>query len=139
MDTIISFLNGPITRLISAATIVLASNMAPRASSAAQLGTFEALYASCKADPTFEKSAGGAYCVGYIDGIGGVMILNGIFHVKASKGGPSLSMCAPPSQEPTANAMVQAVTNFAATHPEYWQQPMLVGVMLALKSTWPCF
>lgn len=132
MDTIISFLNGPITRLIGTATIVLASNMAPiRVSSAAQLklGTFEVLYEACKTDPT------GEYCLGYINGIGGVMILNGML---GNKGGTSLSMCAPPSQEPTARAMVQAVTNFAAIHPEYWQQEMLGGVILALKSTWPC-
>jgi hypothetical protein len=104
-----------------------------RPSIAAKLGTFEALYNSCVADLTFEHSAGGAFCEGYVGGVSGIMILNGIEHIKNYQ-----SMCIPSSVGPSDRATVKAVTNFASSHPEDWSDPMIVGVILALRSTWPC-
>jgi hypothetical protein len=35
-------------------------------------------------------------------------------------------------------AWIQAFKNYAANHPEFWGEPAISGVVIALRTTWPC-
>jgi hypothetical protein len=42
------------------------------------------------------------------------------------------------SVAPTSGAEAQAFVNWAKRHPEHWSRPAAVGVIAALRQTWPC-
>ena len=43
-----------------------------------------------------------------------------------------------PGNGVTVGAVVQAFRNYASQHPEYWNQPQVMGVLFAVTSTWRC-
>jgi hypothetical protein len=68
------------------------------------------------------------HCIGYVGGIGEVMQLMG-----ASIG---FGICS--TGTITHGAIQQAFENWAKKHPENWGDRAPLGVMLALRETWPC-
>jgi hypothetical protein len=84
---------------------------------------------ACHADGTTGLAH---YCLGFIEGAGQMMAINGSAH------SPEFSMCPPGGQIPTGGAMIQSFLTWADKHPEAWAQQALAGVYLALARTWPC-
>jgi len=78
------------------------------------------------------RAAPAGYCLGFIEGFGQLMLVNGVEHH------PDFAMCPPGGQLPTGGAMIQSFLNWADGHPEAWPQPALAGVAVALGQTWPC-
>jgi hypothetical protein len=70
------------------------------------------------------------YCIGYVAGIGDAMRLNGQSGLL-----DQMSIC---GEEGTYGAMVQAFMNWAQKHPERWGEHSSVGVITALRESWPC-
>jgi hypothetical protein len=81
----------------------------------------------CKQRP---DSYGYAICLNYIAGIGDVMGAT----AQVIDDFRPLGMCG----EPTYGALVQAFVNWAEKHPEQWKTDPGVGVMVALRETFPC-
>jgi hypothetical protein len=74
-----------------------------------------------------------SYCIGYVGGIGDAMLANGqIVHPL----NPVVSIC--DEGLISRGAMVQAFRNWAQKHPERWSDNDSLGVMAALRETWPC-
>jgi hypothetical protein len=84
------------------------------------------------------------YCLGYIEAVGQLMVTNGyertkISGVKASQYLTDTALCqAPSGGVPSGAALIQAFVNWSDKHPEHWADHTLIGVLLALRSTWPC-
>ena len=98
--------------------------------------TVQKLLTDCNAP---SGSPGHAFCTGFVSGVGGVMSINsyGISHFKSPQDSASvraLSTCG----EATFGAEVQAFMNWAPKHPERWSEDAIIGVMRALRDTWPC-
>jgi hypothetical protein len=89
--------------------------------------TVQGLYGDCK-DATM-PSVRGAYCYGYIAGVGD--LLKTLGDIPETKG---VGVCGDVSY----GAAVQAFNNYAAAHPEEWSLNRLVGVTKALQRLWPC-
>jgi hypothetical protein len=85
-----------------------------------------------------------SFCIGYINGVGDMMGINGMLHVDptpAAKLAEELipfSMCSTEQNLPSVGAQVQAFVNWATKHPEKWTSEPYVGVISALRETWPC-
>jgi hypothetical protein len=100
------------------------------------------LYRECtKPVEDFEK----LFCVGFISGISAQMITNGQVAATLRAEGAlandvdrrmmfTVSACTKAS----VGARVQAFINWAEKHPEEWSTPRQLGVMQALRETWPC-
>jgi Rap1a immunity proteins len=88
---------------------------------------------------TVEGSKDWNYCIGYVGGIGTVMLLNGsLTDFGFAKPPLEMSICRTERFTATAGAMVQAFRNWAEKHPESWGAEGHIGVMNALRETWPC-
>jgi len=68
------------------------------------------------------------YCIGYVSGIGTLMLMNGSL--------TDFGICS--AGTIPCGAMEQAFRNWAEKHPEKWGAEAHMGVMLALRETWPC-
>jgi hypothetical protein len=79
-----------------------------------------------------------AFCIGFDSGVAGVMFWNGqpghgrYQHAFGCRRRP----CS--GAKITQGAMVQAFMNWAAKHPENWDLPAPIGVIAAMRHTWPC-
>ena len=87
-----------------------------------------------------ESSAGWLFCGGILLGAMGPMLVAGQFITRGLDVTDSMRAIAicPGPESPTGGAMIQAFENWAAAHPEEWNNPANVGAMLALRATWPC-
>lgn len=101
------------------------------------------LYESCKQ----ELAAGlPQFCLGYLEGVAQFMATNGYERGKVSPANSEakwylteMGLCPGPAiGVPSGGALIQAFLNWAAKHPEHWADHTLLGVVLALRSTWPC-
>ncbi|WP_366928994.1 Rap1a/Tai family immunity protein [Mesorhizobium sp.] len=91
---------------------------------------------ACNAEDASPKAF---YCVGTIHGIVDTLTMNGVINNRAQRKSPEFvrfSIC--PPQGTTVGANVQAFKNWANAHPEQWSTPDLLGVLIALRETWPC-
>ncbi|WP_366510182.1 Rap1a/Tai family immunity protein [Mesorhizobium sp.] len=68
---------------------------------------------------------------GYVGGIADQMVANGMFAAREE-----FSICVG-KKVPTHGAYKQAFINWADDHPESWQNHQYLGVVEALRSTWP--
>jgi len=92
--------------------------------------SIQLMYERCKGEMAGER---GHYCLGYVEGVAQVMIIIGAL------GRDEFSMCPrPPVGLPSGAAMIQAFMNWAEKHLEHWSEMEVVGVSLALSSSWPC-
>jgi hypothetical protein len=76
-----------------------------------------------------------AYCLGFVGGMGNVMLMNGHSLRSLKPSSAALSLCA---KDITYGAEIQAFKNWAQAHPENWQMPDQAGVVIALRELWPC-
>ena len=86
------------------------------------------------------SSAGWLFCGGILLGTMAPMLVTGQLITKGLDTSAYLrgvAIC-PGPESPTGGAMIQAFENWAAAHPEEWNNPANVGAMLALRATWPC-
>jgi hypothetical protein len=79
------------------------------------------------------------FCVAFISGVAEQMITNGFTLDRFTDNEVRremlfLSACTKAS----FGAMVQAFVKWAESHPEQWGTPRQLGVMAALRETWPC-
>jgi len=93
--------------------------------------TIQGLLQECRGlsglHPDLDPNA--TYCLGYVGGIGDYLKGMGL-----SGTNPKQSICGDISY----GAAAQAFTNWAQKHPERWSENRLIGVVLALRETWPC-
>lgn len=87
------------------------------------------LYTMCKGT----SFAFNNYCLGYISAIADMMLLHSSDD-EQTRG--MYGMCA--VDPVTYGASKQVFINWADKHPELWSKPMELGVILALRETWPC-
>ena len=89
------------------------------------------LYGECK-DTDVEE----VFCIGYITGLAEQMRTNGFLLKQTGQEDARhrLSICTDASY----GAMIQAFVRWAENHPEDWGMPRQLGVMYALRETWPC-
>ena len=93
--------------------------------------TVQSLLERCAGD----EALGTAYCIGFVRGISGAMLLN----CMASQDGFVVPEKATADlTEATVGATIQAFVNWAEQHPEEWNAPQFFGVIYALSSTFPC-
>jgi Rap1a immunity proteins len=96
-----------------------------------ETSSVQLMYGACKEE--IADAHGAPFCVGYIEGVAQVMILNGI------QGRGGLAMCTiPPASIPSGRALVQSFMNWAEKHPEHWSVFVLVGVSAGVSFTRPC-
>jgi hypothetical protein len=98
---------------------------------AADTSTIHSLYQACTAT---NNASNFGVCLGFIEGVGHMMHMT-----QLGKPGQSLTdieWCSP--DHLTREQTLQAFKNWHDAHPEQWDMPGVVGVMLALLSTWPC-
>lgn len=96
----------------------------------------QALLIKCNAE---SSSLDVVLCLGRISGMSDLMGFNG-YLLKSGRGSEPLrqfSTC-PGDPIPTYGADVQAFKNWAQKHPEHWTDPDILGVIAALRETWPC-
>jgi len=93
------------------------------------------LYSNCQAAQGTKESVA---CGQYIAGVGDQLILNSALR---SATGPvawkkisKLAICGTPDHL----AMRQAFLNWAPKHQQDWTKPRTVGVVKALRESWPC-
>jgi hypothetical protein len=99
--------------------------------------TVQVVYMLCKQND--------AFCGSYIHGISELIMMNGMVLEKATTVDSltrsylyELSLCMKGGGGPSGVAATQAFMNWAAAHPEKWNEGALLGVTLALSNTWPC-
>jgi Rap1a immunity proteins len=107
---------------LTALTLALALPAMPAKAEKPKALTVGILYLECK-----RAAPGEHHCIGYISGAADMMIPDDMMTRRS---------CVPASA--SAGALTQAFTNYAAKHPEHWNMPATVGVMLAIRETWPC-
>jgi hypothetical protein len=74
-----------------------------------------------------------AVCMGFVSGVGETMgVLQ--FGIRTFPDFGAFSIC----DAPPHGAMVQAFTDWAEKNPQEWKNPAILGVMTALRETWPC-
>ena len=74
-----------------------------------------------------------AVCIGFVSGVGETMgVLQ--FGIRTFPDFGAFSIC----DAPPHGAMVQAFTDWAEKNPQEWKNPAILGVMTALRETWPC-
>lgn len=97
----------------------------------------QTLFQECNAEnPSYDL----AHCIGIIEGAGDLMGINGLLITKYDDRSAALVKFAfcPGKPEPTVGARIQVFKNWAARHPEQWGEQNFVGVIEALRETWPC-
>ena len=79
-------------------------------------------------------------CIGYVSGASDMMLLNGMVSLKIDPASATtmsvIAMCA--ASPPTYGARLQAFKNWGQKHPEKWGEETFVGVVEAMRETWPC-
>jgi Rap1a immunity proteins len=110
-----------------ALALALALTVAPPLSRAdAPSDNVQELLGMCNAEEDYKKIS----CLSYVSGIGDAMLLNGKIDPLGQ-----MSICA---EKITYGAMEQAFKNWAQKHPERWGHLRYVGVIAALRESWPC-
>ncbi len=102
----------------------------------------ENLLKFCKSSAPMER----ALCENEIYGLGDLMSLNGLerekLPVHEAEGRAWLAdtgLCTNVDEtQPSGAAMLQAFLNWADKHPEKWSLDAGLGIIEALRSTWPC-
>jgi Rap1a immunity proteins len=90
----------------------------------------QALYRLCKMPIETQEFA---ICVGFVSGVGETMgVLQ--FGIRKLPDFGAFSIC----DAPPHGAMVQAFADWAEKNPQEWKNPAILGVMTALRETWPC-
>jgi Rap1a immunity proteins len=92
----------------------------------------QTLHAWCKMPPASPQHAA---CAGYISAIGDTLIFLSFYKQKHEnlQDFPYV-MCGTPSSDD----MVKAFTNWAAANPQEGASDKMIGVVLALRKSWPC-
>ena len=78
-----------------------------------------------------------AECYGYTDGIVNMMDMIGASRESSPVEKRKFGACLPPSPI-TTEQLVQIFKNWAEKHPEQWSEQMGLGVLYAIRETWPC-
>jgi hypothetical protein len=98
----------------------------------------QSLYRQCK-HPTTQIEQ--AFCVGFVSGVGQQMMWTGAWLDRISNDDDRTtvlfySAC---SETFVSNgAMVQAFINWAEIHPKEWNTSKQLGLIQAIRATWPC-
>lgn len=98
----------------------------------------QSLYYQCKKS---ETNMGFGYCIGYISGIGSQMMWTShtIEHITDFNQRLEVGFVSACAKSFVSNgAMVQAFINWAEKHPEEWVTDKQLGVIQAIRGTWPC-
>jgi Rap1a immunity proteins len=81
------------------------------------------------------------FCLEFVSGVARQLFTNRLA-LKDIKTSRDLIMMSIPSACPTSfvsnGAMVQAFSEWAKRHPEEWRATAQIGVMQAVRDTWPC-
>ncbi len=93
----------------------------------------ESLLQMCRV--TNNNSPDRGYCMGFVTGMANMMEAIGLQGTGDFKKMYGMCVSAP---FPSGNAEIQAFINWAEKNPKQWGQSNVVGVILALASTWPC-
>ena len=113
-------------RMIEAAALVVL--MMPLSANASQHGqTVQNLLAACEG-----SDAGRMYCLGMVSGV--AFVLGPINSNSESQG--KIRACYPDGVTP--GQFRQVFVNWAKAHPQHWQLRSSLGVVVAIKETWPC-
>jgi len=96
------------------------------------------LYKQCDArQGSFDE----IFCLEFVSGVARQLFTNRLA-LKDIKTSRDLIMMSIPSACPTSfvsnGAMVQAFSEWAKRHPEEWSATAQIGVMQAVRDTWPC-
>ena len=96
------------------------------------------LYKQC----TFKGSFDEIFCLEFVSGVARQVFTNGL-ELKDIKDPPDLMTMSIPSACPKSfvsnDAMVEAFSEWANQHIEKWSASARIGVMQAMRDTWPCF
>lgn len=110
--------------------MLLSMASAAYAAQSTDLGSTESLLSMCQ-----PQGSDYGYCLGFISGMAAVMEQVGIGATGDFRG--AMGMC-PSKPYPTADAEVEAFIAWAQRNPQFGNKPSVVGVTIALDSTWPC-
>ena len=97
------------------------------------------LYKQCKGR---KGSLDEIFCLEFVSGVARQVFTNGLA-LKDIKDPPDLMTMSIPSACPKSfvsnDAMVEAFSEWANEHIEKWRASAQIGVMQAMRDTWPCF
>jgi Rap1a immunity proteins len=97
------------------------------------------LYKQCKGR---RGSLDEIFCLEFVSGVARQVFTNGLA-LKDIKDHPDVTMVSIPSACPKSfvsnDAMVEAFSEWANQHIEKWSANAQIGVMQAMRDTWPCF
>jgi hypothetical protein len=102
--------------------------------------TVEDLYNDCTEKRTYADQG---FCMGFVSGVARQTFINGSALKKFQKDDSTLGLIMAPisacGDSFVSNAAtVQVFINWAKDHPDRWNQPAGLGVMQAIRDTWPC-
>jgi len=97
----------------------------------ANFDTVQDLYEAC----TSEDGGLRTVCAAYIAGIASLM---GPIGSTRNVGLATRAYGVCSKSTISLGAFVQAFKNWATKHPEMWSHPMVLGVLVSLRGTWPC-
>jgi hypothetical protein len=120
-----------IKRLLLVLVGCFATSM-PSQAQTPDVSNIEFLLRACKSS---EGSAEHTFCLGFVSGIADMMEQVGLQGAGRFK--PTWGMCVS-KPFPTGNAEVQAFVNWAERNPKEWGRDYMIGVVVALRETWPC-
>ena len=96
------------------------------------------LYKQC----TYKGSLDEIFCLEFVSGVARQVFTNGLA-LKDIKDSPDLMTMsisyACPKSSVSNDAMVEAFSEWANQHLEKWSASAEIGVMQAMRDTWPCF
>lgn len=79
------------------------------------------------------------FCVAFISGVAEQMIANGqVLDQVKNDDDRVLMLFLSACTKASFGAMIQAFIKWAENHPDKWDTPRQLGVMAALRETWPC-
>ena len=121
-------------QILRAATVTVAIAITPFSSLAQATGdsTVQSLLSDCEAP---SGSFDSAYCLGVIQGTRNVM---GVLCYEIQQGNAGNSALAADVSYITLGAARQAFTNWAKDNPQQWDIHGNLGVIMALRNTFPC-
>jgi hypothetical protein len=97
------------------------------------------LYAACRLDD--QTSSSFVLCSAFVMGVGRTMLLVGALLAGAERRAdtktPLVAACLK-TNGGSGNAMMQAFKNWAAKNPQRWGELAEIGVIIAIRETWPC-